>query len=427
MTKVNFIDFLGTEFSSLSIRHRFGAYLLAAVILTGIFLLVAYGYGPVETPDGRRDLEFSRLLANLDYNLPAFAEKSQQLKTAVDMPQAPISYLLFMLLLHLSDLIAGENWAYALVGINALIATSTALLLIRIGEVSGLSVAGIATIFGFSAFTWEANQWISMSQSEAVFCFVSLITFMVIHRAMTAPSTASAASWWSMALLLAIACQFTRPTSLPVLALLGFVFCFWLVTRNHSENKSRRISLNFIFTLIALICAGIVVHAYIIFDPAIWETPRLRELAEFFHTYHAKGWVVWVRPETYVPPPETIPEYAEISFRRMVYFFWFLADDFSVGHKILNIVAFVPMYFLVIAGLYFGYRSKSGLPHDLIIWLNIALIYILFVDAYHAVTILDFDWRYRAATYPVMWLVAGIGAHCLYPGLRNRRHALQRE
>jgi hypothetical protein len=427
MTKANFIDFLGTEFSSLSIRYRFGAYLLAAAILTGIFLLIAYGYGPVETPDGRRDIEFSRLLANLDYNLPAFADRSQQLKNAADMPQAPISYLLFLLLLNVSDLIAGENWVYVLVGINVLIATSTVLLLLRIGEVSGLSVFGIATIFGFSAITWEANQWIGMSQSEALFCLVSLIAFLTVHKAMTSPSTSKAGSWWGVALLLAVACQFIRPTALPVLALVAFVFCIWLVIRNSPVDRTVRIFLNFLFILVGLICAGIVVHAWIIFDPTIWEVPRIRELAEFFHTYHAKGWVVWVRPETYVSPPETIPGYAEISFRRMVYFFWFLADDFSVGHKILNIVAFVPMYLLVIVGLYFGYRSKSDLPRDLIIWSNITLLYILFVDAYHAVTLLDYDWRYRAATYPLMWLVAGIGAHCLYPGLRNRLHALQRE
>jgi hypothetical protein len=427
MTISNILNIFDSEFRTQSSAFKRKSYLLISLALISVYLVVAYGYGPIETPDGLRDLEFSRLLASLDYNLLAFAQRSQQVKALEVMPQAPISYLLFLLLLHVSDLIAGDNWIYAIVGINALIATATVLLLIRIGEVSGLSVAGIATIFGFSIFTWEAHQWISMSQSEAIFCLVSLITFLVIHKATTATSLKNAAGWWGLSLLLAIACQFTRPTSLPVLALVGFVFCVWLSTRQHSEDRLRRIFLFFIFALLGMVCVGIVVHAYIIFDPSIWQTPRLRELAEFFHIYHAKGWVVWVRPETYVSPPETITGYAEISFRRLIYFFWFIADDFSAGHKALNIIAFVPMYLLAVAGIFFTYRKKTNLPRDLFIWSNIALIYIIFVDAYHAVTILDYDWRYRAATYPVLWLVAGIGAHYLFSAIRNRLHASQQE
>jgi len=366
-------------------------------------------------------------LANVDFNPLAFNELSQQTKPNEVMPQAPISYFLFILLIQLSIVFAAENWAYFLVGCNVALAVTASLLIVRLGEICRLSVAGILVILLFSAFTWESNQWIAMTQSESLYCLVSLLALMTIHKAWTNAPGIVGYRWWGSALLLVIICQFVRPTSLPILALLGFIFCFWLFARNYTLDVLRKRFFVASAILIVSIGLGIAAHAWIIFDPSSLQSQSLRDLANFFHPYHAKGWVVWVRPETYIPPPTTVAGFAEVSILRLAYFFWFLADDFSWAHKAVNLVTFVPLYFLFVVGIVAVLRKNSTYSRSIFVWASIAISYILMVDAYHSVTILDFDWRYRAVIYWALYLFAGIGADQLIVLTKDRLFAAQRE
>ena len=402
-------------------------YFAAAIVLAAVYFLIAYGTGPHLTPDGTRDFKFARVLADVGFNPFVFKELSHQLKISNVMPQSPVSYFFFLVLLHVSELIAGENWAYFLVGCNVVFAVITSLLILRIGENCELSLAGMLVIFILTAVTWESNQWIAMTQSETLYCLISLLTLMAVHRAMTVTPTVVAIRWWGVALLMVVVCQFIRPTSLPIFALLGFTFCYWLFTRHHSMDELRlRLHVASLVLMIS-IALGIAVHAWIIFEPSAWQWQTLSDLANFFHPYHAQGWVVWERPETYVSPPTTVGGFAEVSFLRLAYFFWFLADDFSPKHYFVNLLTFVPMYFLFITGLVSSLRKTSRNPRPVFLWASIAIGHILIVDAYHAVTILDFDWRYRAVVYWAFYLFAGIGATELIVFVRDRLYAVRPE
>ena len=68
------------------------------------------------------------------------------------------------------------------------------------------------------------------------------------------------------------------------------------------------------------------------------------------------------------------------------------------------------MYFLFMIGLISVFRMQMSKPGHIFYWACIAISYIVIVDAYHAVTIVDFDWRYRAPVYWAIWLIASFGA-----------------
>ena len=392
-------------------------YIVWLVTSLALFLAIALGYGPHVTPDGQRDIVFSSLLVSANFNPFGLVEAVRPLQEGFEMPQSPLGYYVYLGMLAAAEYIGGANWPGVVAITNAVIVTFAGILLIKIIQSAVGTTGAILVSIGFLAGVWENLQWIAMTQSDPLYMLTSMTAVLFVWRASVSVGKQSMHRDWAIAAAFILANQFVRPTAVPLAVFGALVYLLVSPTTNETaQTLIRRFRL--VFTSLAIaITAGILLHAWMLYAPEAWAWAGLKSLAEFFRPYHAQGWVVWVHPETYVEPPDSILGFARISFLRLIYFFWFLADDYSAPHKILNGVAFVPLYALCGVGLWAAFSRQSGLKPTARHLAFLAILYIVSVDTYHAVTILDFDWRYRTPTYWAMYSLAAIGAHRLFSAL----------
>lgn len=414
---------LACKVSGLSHPRRRWLFVLAIGFLFATYMVVGLNYGPYFTPDGKRDFYFANLLVDSGFNPWLFAERVRPLQPLYEMPQSPLQYFVYLCMLAFAGAVAGaEYWGHVVVSLNALFYTATAAIMIAF--IAHLTDRLLTTVMAAVAMggIWEFIQWVTTTQSDPL--YLLLCTAAGVLTVLAANDDRGRARRYLLFAgaigLLSIA---TRPTWFPLIAFLLAAIILLNVLR--LSTNVRAAAAMFFLTMLLLVAVGIALHAYVIFDPGQWSWPALREMAEFLRPYHAQGWVQWARPETYTSPPESELGFMAVSALRLVYFFWFLADDFSLRHILLNVMTFPLFYAFVGLGLIAVWLRPPGMPPSLWRAGILACLYILTVDAYHAVTILDYDWRYRLPTLWAFIVLAAIGLETITGWLAVRRSCAQ--
>ncbi len=388
-----------------------------------VFVLLAYGYGPAETPDGRRDHAIGVLLVESGFQLDWDGEQFATLRREFQMVQAPIQYLFYHVVLGVTHLIAGENWLYLIVLFNVLLQTAItgALLLFAVHHFKSRGVfLGMAAM---SMGCWEYLQWVPHSQSEPLFGVVVIAAMILVVCQWTAVGRRDAIVFATGAVLVAVASFFIRPTAAPLIVFVLISIVLGLLVTDKDMNDRVQFLSRWLIVLTLALLAAIPVLVFPLFDPSVLPAGAIQDSVSGYHDYAAMGMVVWERPEYTFDPPEDYLGFLLIAVRRLYYFFLFVAKDFSTLHKVLNVLFFIPFYALVCFGIWLVLRPATALapPHRLIGLLAIGLI--LLFDVFHAVTLLDFDWRYRSPTYPAMFMLAAIGLETLAASHRMLRSA----
>ena len=369
-----------------------------------VYLLVGLNYGPIISPDGKRDAAYALNLIGAGFNPIEYLE-------TVDMPQPGVQYLVYIYLLAFCRLLAGPQWFDLLILFNVLAYTLAAYLTMSMAAIITRSLVGVVVVFFSLTLGFEYYQWISISQSEALFILVVVAVLYFVIRAWTAPPPATARRAMVFAVGLAIVSFFVRPTSPPVVGLIVAA----LILKSQGNFSSPRILRGRLFLLT---CAGAIALAGIILlvavfthDPALLPPSKVRDVLVLYREYFLQGAVVLVRPETFIEVSDSVWGFASVSFLRLIYFFGFLADEFSFSHTFINVAYSVPLYALAILGMATGLLGNH--PEDRIaplIGAFFSLALIVLFDVYHAVTILDYNWRYRAPAYPAIFLLAAQGS-----------------
>jgi hypothetical protein len=90
----------------------------------------------------------------------------------------------------------------------------------------------------------------------------------------------------------------------------------------------------------------------------------------------------------------------------MLHFFQFESRAFSQGHNVANAVLYVPLYVLAAAAVVLLFAGRiSGLQQKVAF---LALSGAMTLAASRALTMVDFDWRYRLPAIPMLIIPAAI-------------------
>jgi hypothetical protein len=392
-----------------------GIWVAAAIGLVAYFAVFGLLYGPILTPDGERLMAAAEVLREFNFNPVRFSTERESL-SGFDHWVPLRHYFLYLTLLAALGSGFGAGWLTALVAANAVAHGITATIVLaaahRIGGMVSLCVATALLVVLF-----ESYQWVAMSQSEPLFTVFTTSAIAAAVGAAIQDSGRGRVLFWVAAAGFTAAAVLTRPTWPPVVVtVLTIALLSGRLRRGDAASAVR--------LWVLLGCAAAVATVMLIFgaaavalDPSLAPTRDIGAAMDDWRPWYAQGMVVLFRPETYLPAEESLWGFVRVSFARLAYFFWFTADGFSAAHRWINVAGHVPLYALAIIGTFAVVRirhlSRLGLTLGLA-----ALTHVLAADAFHAITFVDFDWRYRAPTYPALVVLAAIGAALVW---RSRR------
>lgn len=310
----------------------------------------------------------------------------------------------FPCLVALARTIAPAHWAAVIVAINVLCAGITGVLLVRLVllVLRSAALALIALLFYVSAY--EIGSWTKYILADLIYSAVAMAVFFLALRPFVVDDDPPAKRRALLALLLVLA-LITRPTGV---ILIPFVVAteWWLLPAARGGRARGSV---WILLLLGVIGA-FVTRAYLTHDMNRWPTDFLRPKLVEYANREKRGEVVWDRPETSRRPPRSVADHLVIEGDRFVRFFQFHSPTYSKAHNLINVFYFVPLYLLAVIGVAGGLRSSDKRRQAIV---QATLLLVIGSALLSALTVLDYDWRYRVPLMPPIILLAVCGAEWL--------------
>ena len=319
---------------------------------------------------------------------------------------APLTfYLVPISIFALLMSIFGEQWQAAFHVLN--IGFAVAALFVTYNTLRMVNVRGwiIALVFPLFLASEAYMVWPSYLLTDTFnVLLVSLLGHWILKSALE-----NHVMWFPILLLTAFL-VFTRPTALSLLGFLGWGI--FAIQQNIFDIKRWRIYASLF---------SIIVFAGVAYSLLIWASlqgiisgPQVEYLVEAV----LEGRVIGARPETYWENSGAIDEVLVLYLLRVIYFFMPYAEAFSITHNVVN-TAFFAIVALSLAG---AVSAISMGRRSLMIgfWVMTALT--LITAIFHALTIIDFDWRYRFPVIAPLVIISGIGFELAWDRYAGRKH-----
>ena len=375
-----------TLLGSLRTPSPAAAFAIAALV-HGAFVAMS---GVLYAPDTASYAQAADRLVATGFDYPA-------LVGSVRSTYPPVMYVLFATLVALLKLVFGAFWDVALAVVNVLAAAGTAAMLVALVRRASGSAAAAWGALGLFLVCHSVVVWTPYLLSDTTFLFVAFLVF-----ALAADRMLHAGRSWVPVFALAVFAAFYRPTGVVLIPAAAWAF---YLARSRPGAGRRTVTA----ALAGAAVAGTFVFAWILQQPSRWPVHALSgTLRETARTYSI-GEVVSARLPTYHAPPSSVAEYAAIAGDRFLQFFAVAASDFSLAHKLVNAVFFVPAYGLAIWLLVAMLRGRDGLSQAQRDVFLAAAGFVLATAAFHGLLQVDFDWRYRLPVLPHLMLLAAGG------------------
>lgn len=313
--------------------------------------------------------------------------------------------LLYVAIIIGARAIAPDQWPLLLVIVNLVCSATLAVLIVRLTlRVTGSAAAGYAALL-FYAGAFEIVFWVRYVLSDTPFSLLAFLPFYILVWAITDPAIqprfAAAA-----AATAAFVSLFVRPTALAMIPLVA-IGAVWLtaIRAPATAERWRPAVRVFAALLLAFMAFVVLIHAALMQRPDRWPFPLMKKQIAVMAHRASTGEVVVSRPATFHAPPESMADYAAIDAARFVRFFQYVAYGYSRGHNLVNALYFTPLYALALLALS-GARGETDSRRAVIL---LAASWVVVYAWFHAVTILDFNWRYRLPVMPHLIVLAAIG------------------
>ena len=317
----------------------------------------------------------------------------------------PIFYLQFVLVTALCKLALGASWALGVVVVNLVAESLVAVQLVRL--VHDLTRDVAAAVFALALYLVASDVvlWSAYVLSDSIFLLLSFSLFSWTVRMFWAERAAPGWRAWAILGSLFVLTVTQRPLGFVVLPAIGLAI--WSRSRfGRLPPPWPAVSLAGLVLLAIVPAVGFLV---VLRNEALWaglgSMMPLRHFAEMYR----EGTVVYSRPETAVSAPHSLTGYIFVAVVKFWYFFAFSAAGFSRSHAILKSVFFVPAYAFAVAALYALARGGAGVDPGRRWVPAVAAAFIVCFAVFHALTEVDFDWRYRVPVIPHLVLLAAIG------------------
>lgn len=302
----------------------------------------------------------------------------------------------YIAILAAARAISDTRWALIMMAVNVAASAATAVLLVALMRRATSSVLAAAVALAFYVASFDVFTWVRWLLTDTLYTFVAMAVFVLAAAPVVDPHAPRRYGLLAVALLFAL---FTRPPGM-VLIVLTSVAALWLW-------PPRRLRRGLLASMLLAIVVAVTFRTYVVQDPSRWPAQPLRPKIAEFAAREKTGEVMFGRKETLRTPPRTYGDHLVMQADRFARFFQFTSPTFSRAHSIYNILYFVALYALAIIGGVYGYRSSR---RDLV---RLTLLWFLAFAVYHAITVLDYDWRFRAPVMPQLFVLAAIGAELL--------------
>lgn len=383
-------------------------------IVLVLVLAVGVAYGPVFTPDGVRDQYLADALLAANFDVARYLGDVRPWMDRHGYTQSPLPYLLFHALLAGIRSTLEVHWHWGLIVCNAVAHVAALAMTVWVYLRARGSTAGAVVIFLAGAACWEFVQWVPQTQVDSTFVAAITAAFVLLARALPGRP-----GWLPAALAMLLVANLWKPTAVVAVAIAAVVLALSLAARHRDAASLSRLVRRVTLAGLALLALLLPVLVYPLYDPSVLPDGIVENSFRIYHRYAEDGHIVWSRPEYQLASMDGYLDYIVLVAARLVLFFGFTSEMFSSGHNLVNAVFFVPFYLLVAFGIWTVFVGRR-LPHELQILGCFAVAWIALYDAFHAVTLLDFDWRYRTVTYPALLVLMACALDSIGAQVRER-------
>lgn len=242
---------------------------------------------------------------------------------------------------------------------------------------------GILAGIGYGLF-WEIFQWDVYVLTDSLFLTLLIASLYLLVRISKSPTPLLRACF----ILTIIVIAALRPTSPPFFAALLLA---WIPGITWKRN------LVGIGALIVIILGLLVALGFFRADAKLGFQSRMH----YFASLYERGIIIRDRPQ-YTMPASSV---GSIIAHRLVAFWYIYATDFSLAHKLVSSITFIPLYIGGLYGIYRVARYREGDRNA------VCLVFVIMAFwGFQALTEVDYDWRYRLPTLPPLLLLASYGA-----------------
>lgn len=365
----------------------------------------AYHFGVIMSPDSYAYSKWSDILITKNFNMINYQK-------SVNFCIPPYLYMGFVSIVALAKVCFGQSWQQAIVMINIISGAFLAVMLTDLVYIFTQNKLAAWLTAGLYIFGPEIMPWSRYVLGDSSYVFLNFLIFYLIAKLFLDVHKAVFKNWAIIFLVLLFSC-FYRPTGLVMVPFV--LFSMYLKIR----KKAIRWNIFFVyFTCLALI--SIIIHAMIMKDIGLWPLEFGKDyLKDCVVGSYQKGIVVYQRLHTYHQTPVKLMDYIFITIDKFASFFYFSDKMFSFKHNFINYIFFTPLYALfILGGLGTAKRMDDTNRRSLIALCTIVIIgYALL----YAMTLTDFDWRYRLPIMPYIIFVSGVGLNYLLDSSSHRQ------
>jgi hypothetical protein len=369
-----------------------------------IFVWGAYVFylGPYMSPDSYQYMRWGDLLLEKHFNIYAYLKD-------VGSHIPPYFYLGFVALVALAKVIGGNLWPYAIIICNVICGGLTAVMLADVvWKITGEKACVWVSVILF-ALNPEIVLWSRYILSDITYMCLNFSIFYVMANIFLKENGADIKKYWVLAFALLLINISYRPVGLVMVPIILGALLYAYIRRSDGALKivfSRRVFL----PMLAILVVGVLAfHTMVMRNSEIWPFSFAGEYIKNYVAprYH-QGVIIDDRPHTYHLPPVSIADYAAMTFSKLIHYFYFTDMRFSLSHRVINWLVFLPSYLLCVIGLGSLLTRKIHLNGRSSL-ISICVLIVFFFALYHAMTVIDFDWRYRLPVIPYLLVIASVG------------------
>jgi 4-amino-4-deoxy-L-arabinose transferase-like glycosyltransferase len=290
----------------------------------------------------------------------------------------------FLLAMAIARAVSPKHWTYLLLTVNIIAAALTTTLLIDLVRRTTRStlVGGAALLLYLTSF--DMQVWVSRMLTDTLYTLFAFIPFYLVCRGLLGDAPARSHRFLVIAIALAM---LSRPPGLVLIPLV--IFALLVLPPGQSANRRRwAICISVVLTI-----ATLVVRTWVVQDPERWPFSFVREKIREFSHREKRGEVIYDRREADRPMPSSFGDHLLMQGDRFVRFFQIVSPTFSRAHNLVSLASFGTMFLLGIAAIVCSLRNNDPPRRAAAL---AAVLWILTFAFFHAITILDFDWRFRA-------------------------------
>jgi len=337
-------------------------------------------------------------LIKLDFNLYNYFVQNTSFSSSY-------FYTTPVIVIALLKVFFGSGWQYAFLALNLVLVLFSLVIFSKSLLIIGVRPIIISITMAVLVLSVDLLVWPRYMLSDMIFIFLVILATQIMIKGIVKGKF----HYMSLISIMAIT-LISRPPSVPILfAIISFI----TISRFQIPTKPKLLLL----FILALFVVSPFIFAYLYhFNQA--NLSDNTQLAHYLRMVDL-GMIIHDRPETWVSSPSSFSDVAYLYFIRMITFFTPYAAPFSSIHIILNSLQTVIILLSITIWTFLGGNIKL---------LDKTVLFILLlsfsVAAFHAFTLIDYDWRYRFPIILPLMMIFPISMEILFRWNISRSRAL---